>query len=244
MADSRPIAAITGGGRGIGKNIADLFVKTHAVIRIDRNADDFNADLSSPGAARELIDQIKAKHGRLDVLVNNARSSCRNLLMEETEDDWDHEMAVNLKSAYFLAKYGMELMGPGSSIVNIGSVTTNFVSHESAAYQISKGACLQLTRVLAFAGAKKGIRANCILPGFIVQDEYQPRYQQPDNTTYRQMVESIHPIGRPGSSDEIAEIAVFLASPAASFITGASIVADGGLTIQELAAFNYKAMRR
>ncbi len=100
-----------------------------------------------------------------------------------------------------------------------------------------------MTRVLAFIGAPKGIRCNAVLPGFIIQDEYVDRYMREDNVAYRETVEAIHPIGRPGTSDEVAQIALFLASDAASFITGQSITADGGLTMQELAAFKYKEMR-
>lgn len=236
------IVAITGAGRGIGRNIARAF-SSDTVVAIDRSAAAFNTDLASPGAARKLIDEIRAKHGRIDVLVNNARASVRSLLGEETEEDWDLEMAVNLKSAYFLGKYALEIMPAGGCIINIGSITTNFVSQESAAYQISKGACLAMTRVLAMQGAPKRVRCNAILPGCIIQDEHYQRYYGPGNERYRALMGAVHPLGRPGTSDEVAEIAVFLASDAAAFITGTSITADGGLTVQEIAAYHYKEMR-
>lgn len=230
------VVAVTGGGRGIGRNIANLFrASGDTVVSIDRKASEFNHDLSKPDAAKLLIEEIYQKHGRLDVLVNNARSHLRSKLFEETEEDWDIEMAVNLKSPYFLGKYAIQRMRSGS-IVNVGSVTTDFVSHESAAYQISKGACRQLTRVLALAGAPKGIRCNAVLPGFIVQDEYRVRYNQTDNAGYRRAVETCHPIGRPGSSDEVAEAVYYLASYQASFITGQCLTLDGGLTLLDIAA--------
>lgn len=236
------IVAITGAGRGIGRNISEAFSKLgDTIIAIDRSAAEFNNDLSRPHAASMLISEIRAKHGRLDVLVNNARSSNRSLLGEETEEGWDHEMTVNLKSAFFLAKYALPLMPQGGSIINIGSITANFVSQENAAYQISKGACLQMTRVLAVMGAPFGIRCNAILPGCVIQDEHRPRYDRADNENYRSVMNAIHPVGRPGTSDEVAAIAVFLAG--SSFITGTSITADGGLTIQDLAAYHYKEMR-
>lgn len=238
------IAAITGSGRGIGKNIAAEFAaQGYTIVGIDRHAPEFNTDLAAPGAARALIDEIRAKHGRIDVLVNNARSSCRSLLGEETEEDWDHEMTVNLKSAFFLSKYGMELMDRGSAIINIGSITANFVSQETAAYQISKGACLQMTRVLAMMGAPRGIRCNALLPGCIVQDEHRARYDKAGNERYREIMDGVHPLGRPGTATEVAAAAVFLASDASAWTTGASLTLDGGLTIQELAAFHYKEMR-
>ena len=236
------IVAITGAGRGIGRNIAAAFARLgDQIIAIDRSAPEFNNDLSKPHAAHMLAQEIKEKYGRLDVLVNNARSSNRSLLGEETEAEWDHEMAVNLKSAFFLAKYAMPLMPRGGAIINIGSITANFVSQENAAYQISKGACLQMTRVLAALGAPIGITCNAILPGCIIQDEHRARYERADNAHYRDVMNAVHPVGRPGTSDEVAAIAVFLASQ--PFITGAAITADGGLTIQDLAAYHYKEMR-
>ena len=235
------VVAVTGGGRGIGRNICKAFEKEGAtVVSIDRKADQFNTDLSHPYAGKLLIREIIAKHGRIDVLVNNARSHLRALLGEETEDDWDQEMAVNLKAAYFLGKYAIENMTDGA-IVNIGSVTTNFASHESAGYQVSKSACMGLTRSLAMLGASKNVRCNAVLPGFIVQDEYRVRYEQADNQPYRHEVEKMHPLGRPGTSDEVAEATLFLAK--AKWITGQSLTVDGGLTMQELAAFKYKEMR-
>ena len=235
------VVAVTGGGRGIGRNICKAFEREGAtVVSIDRKADQFNTDLSHPYAGKLLIGEILDKHKRIDVLVNNARSQLRSLLGEETEDDWDTEMAVNLKAAYFLGKYAIESMTDGA-IVNIGSVTTNFASHESAAYQISKSACMGLTRALAMLGAPKNVTCNAVLPGFIVQDEYRVRYDQQDNAAYRQAVQGMHPLSRPGTSDEVAEATVFLAK--SKWITGQSLTVDGGLTMQELAAFKYKEMR-
>lgn len=238
---NRMIVAVTGGGRGIGRNIVKAFQDLgDTVISIDRKADQFNTDLSHPYAGKLLIQEIIDKHGRIDVLVNNARSHLRSLLGEENEEDWDQEMAVNLKSAYFLGKYAIEHMSNGA-IVNIGSVTTNFASHESAAYQISKGACLSLTRCLAMLGAPKDVTCNAVLPGFIVQDEYRVRYEHDGNKAYRAAVENMHPLRRPGTSDEVAQATVFLAK--SKWITGTALTVDGGLTMQELAAFKYKSIR-
>lgn len=192
----------------------------------------FNADLRDEDSPRRLIDEVLERFGRLDVLVNNARGSTRRRLLEESEADWDEEMAVSLKSPYFLAKYAIECMTSGA-IVNLGSITSRFVSHESAAYQIAKGATEHLTRVLAFAGAPR-VRVNAVLPGMVLQDEHQARYARMDNAQYRRTVEDIHPLRRPCTSDEVARAVLFLSSEQASFITGTSLVVDGGLTVQEL----------
>lgn len=230
------IAMVTGAGRGLGKTIALAFEDAgYTVARCIRGAKEFNCDLADASAAPTLINAVIHKYGTIDVLVNNARASERNTLETEDEDTWDREIAVDLKSAYFLGKYAIENMH-GGAVVNVGSITTNFVSHESAAYQLSKGAVLQMTRVLAKLGGPRGVRCNAVLPGFIVTDEH--RYVAAENAEYRAAVEKIHPLGRAGSPWDIAKTCLFLAE--APWITGASLVVDGGLTIQELAGFTLK----
>jgi NAD(P)-dependent dehydrogenase (short-subunit alcohol dehydrogenase family) len=234
------VVAVSGAGRGIGKNIADLFERLGATVaRCDRKASELNVDLSTPNAGRALVSEILQKFGRIDVLVNNARSNLRNMLWDETEENWDFEMAVGVRAPYFLSKHAIQKMN-GGAIVNVGSVTANMVSHESAAYQVSKGAQLQLTRVLAKMGAFRGVRVNAVLPGSIIQDEHRDRYNQADNELYRQKMDEVHLTYRPGTSDEIANAVAFLASDLSSFTTGASLVIDGGLTIQDLLAFHMK----
>lgn len=237
---SGKVVAVTGAGRGIGRNIANLFERHGATVaRCDRKADMLNTDLALPYAGKLLMGDILEKYGRIDVLVNNARSNLRNALWQETEEDWDFEMAVGVKTPYFLSKYAIENM-QGGAIVNVGSVTTNVVSHESAAYQVSKGACLQLTRVLAKMGASKGVRVNAVLPGSIVQDEHQERYEREDNAEYRKKTQEVHLTGGPGTSDDVAWAVMFLSSEESKFTTGASLVVDGGLTIQDLLTFHVR----
>ena len=234
------VVVVTGAARGIGKNIADLFERLGGTVaRCDRKAQELNVDLSDPYAGRKLVEEIVKKYGRIDVLVNNARSNIRKFLWEETEEEWDFEMSVGVKAPYFLAKYSMPHM-KGGAIVNIGSVTANVVSHECAPYQISKGACLQLTRVLAQMGSHWNVRVNAVLPGAIVQNEHRERYGLLENQDYRLRVEEAHLVKRPGTSDEIANAAAFLASDLSGFTTGASLVVDGGLTIQDLLTFHVR----
>lgn len=237
---SGKVIAVTGAGRGIGKNIADLFERLGGTVaRCDRKASELNVDLSARDAGKTLVEEIIRKHGRIDVLVNNARSNLRNLLWDETEEQWDFEMAVGVRAPYFLSKHAMTHMN-GGAIVNVGSVTSNVVSHESAAYQVSKGACLQLTRVLAKMGQPLGVRVNAVLPGAIIQDEHRERYEQPDNAAYRSKFETVHLTNRPGTSDEVANAVAFLASDLSGFTTGASLVIDGGLTVQDLLTFHVR----
>lgn len=235
------VVAVTGAGRGIGKNIADLFESLGATVaRCDRKADALNRDLAEYGVGHNLITDVVERYGRIDVLVNNARSNLRNMLWDETESEWDFEMAVSVRAPYFLGKYAILNMKNGGAIVNVGSVTANVVSHESAAYQVAKGACLQLTRVLAKMGRSRGVRVNAVLPGAIIQDEHRERYNQEDNADYRAKFNAVHLTDRPGTSDEVAHAVAFLASDLSGFTTGASLVIDGGMTAQDLLTFHVR----
>ena len=111
---SGKVVAVTGAGRGIGRNIANLFEQHGATVaRCDRKADMLNTDLAMPYAGKLLMQDILEKYGRIDVLVNNARSNLRNMLWDETEDDWDFEMAVGVRAPYFLSKYAIQNMDGG-----------------------------------------------------------------------------------------------------------------------------------
>ncbi|TAN51790.1 MAG: SDR family oxidoreductase [Methylococcaceae bacterium] len=248
------VALVTGSGRGIGKNIARAFAQagaTLAVCDIDEergkqacdelkavgyDAGFFPVDLGQKGAPRALLESVVAGLGRIDVIVNNARAGQRLAFEDETEDNWDLAMAVNLKSVFFLAQAAIPLMPAGGAIINISSVSARLVSRESASYQASKAGLLQLTRYLAKVAGPRGVRVNAVLPGFIVQDEHRARYEQNDNARYRELAGQLHPLGAPGRADDVANAAIFLASVEAAFITGQAFVVDGGLTIQDQSA--------
>lgn len=250
---SNKVILVTGGARGIGKNIAKRFAKEGSnVIICDISEEAGKAtqreladegisvnflqmDLSKRGASQEMIRQIIKDSGRLDVLVNNARSGERVGFWEETDDTWDQGMAVTLKAAFFASQEAIRAMsqkGEGS-IVNIGSVASILVCHESPVYHAAKAGLMHLTRYLAVQGGACGVRVNTVLPGFIVQDEHVERYERDDNEEYRKTAEFCHPLGYIGKSNDIANFVLFICSPEASFITGQCIALDGGLTIQE-----------
>lgn len=248
------VCLVTGAGRGIGRNIACALGQEGGVIALcDINpelggevkeslvskgivAEFFQTDLGVKGEPRRLIEAVIQRFGRLDVLVNNARAGQRASFEEESEDNWDLAMGVNLKAVFFLAQAAIPAMSDNSSIVTIGSISGLLVSQESPSYQISKAGLLHLTRYLATQAGEKGIRVNTVLPGFIVQDEHRHRYDGagPDQARYRAIAEALHPLhGGPGHSDDIANAVIFLASNEAGFITGQELIVDGGLSIQD-----------
>lgn len=255
------VVAVTGSARGIGKNIARVFGLQGArvaICDIDQEkgrttqselcqqgieADFFQVDLSQRGEPQAMIRQIVQRQGRIDVLVNNARSGRRVPMLEEDDDSWEEGMAVTLKAAFFASQEAIRAMkqtGGGGRIVNISSVAAHFTCHESPTYHIAKAGLLQMTRYLAAQAGSYGVCVNAVLPGFVVQDEHRERYERDENRNYREIAEFCHPTGRVGESDDVAKIVLFLCSTEASFISGQCIVVDGGLTLQDPSDLVYR----
>ncbi len=254
------VAIITGGARGIGKNIAFAFGREGAHVAIvDINIDNgmltkdelagkgisvsfHHTDLSLKGAAINMVQEVVREYGRLDILVNNAGSGKRRDLLEEDEDSWEEGISVTLKAAFFASQEAIRNMSKtgGGNIINISSVAALVACHKSPIYHIAKAGMLQMTRYLAVCSGKYGIRVNAILPGFIVQDEHLARYEKDDNKNYRRIAGFCHPVGHVGSSDDVANAALFLCSPDAAFITGHGLTIDGGLIIQEQSDLTFR----
>jgi len=242
------VAIVTGAGRGIGRNIARAFAGAGAtVVVVDiederlaevateiPGADLVRADLAASGAPGRVVREAVARHGRLDVLVNNARSGSRVGFAEETEETWDATMAVTLRSAFFAAQAAIEVMAKtgGGSIVNMGSIAAELSCDEAPSYHAAKAGLVQITRYLAPHAAEFGVRVNALMPGFVVQDEHRPRWDADDNEAYRASVLPALPLGA-GTSDDVAEAALFFASDASRWITGQTLTLDGGQTVLE-----------
>ena len=247
------VALVTGSARGIGKSIAAAFGMAGAQVAVcDINGDSseatvrelqklgisaeyFVVDLSKNGEPQRMVTEVSKKFGRLDILVNNARAGVRRELLEESEDNWDLTMSVGLRAAFFASQRAIPVMETtgGGSIVNISSVAAFLVSLESASYHAAKASLVQLTKYLAVNSGARQIRVNSVLPGFIVQDEHRERYLRDDNAGYRARAEGCHPLKRVGNASEVADAVLFLCSDSARFITGQSIVVDGGFTVQD-----------
>ncbi len=239
------VAVVTGGARGIGAACARRFAAegaavvvadileeegeaTAQAIRDDGGAAAFiPCDTGDGAQARALVERTLARHGRIDVLVNNAGIFTIADFLDVTEEDFDRVLRTNLKG-YFLvgqaAARAMAAAGTGS-IINISSVNGVMAIETIAPYVVSKGGVNQLTSVMALALARSGVRVNAIGPGTILTELSGSLLT---DEAARRRVLSRTPMGRIGRPEEIAGIAVFLASDDSSYVTGQVIYADGG----------------
>ncbi|HWD26979.1 MAG TPA: glucose 1-dehydrogenase [Rhizomicrobium sp.] len=247
---SGKIALITGGNRGLGFAIADALAGAGAKIviaaRDDQTAGECIAKLRGQGTdcifvqtdvAQEesrsrCVEAAVAHFGSLHILVNNAGISIRKLPEQLSLEDWESVIAVNLTAPFALARlaYPHIKRAGGGKIINIGSLYSTFGAPMVAPYAASKGGVVQLTRALATAWAKDAIQVNALIPGWHDTD-LTARARQ-DVAGLEERVVGRTPAGRWGTPDDIRGAAVFLASSASDFVTGASVVVDGGFSVQ------------
>lgn len=246
------IVLITGAARGLGYGMAEEFAQYGAKIIIADiqealakeaaatiastygvETDAFALDVTSVSAIKEAFAQIKARHGKLDVLVNNAGIQIRRASKEFEEKDWDLLMGVNLKGGFFCCQQAALLMEDGGSIVNISSGTSVRTTPGRAPYVISKAATNAMTSVLAAEwgedrGDKHAIRVNAIAPGWIATQMVKDGFAS--GVVSEKQIYSCVPFKRLAEPNEIAKAVVFLASEQASYITGQTLFVDGGWT--------------
>ena len=244
------VAVVTGGNGGIGLGMArGLAAAGAGIVVAARNREKSDAavrDLQGRGAnalalavdvtqgadVTRMIEETVAKLGRLDILVNNAGTNIRHPLHELDEVDWHTVIDTNLSSAFLCCKAVYPVMkrqGAGK-IINIGSMMSIFGASYAPAYAASKGGIVQLTKSIASSWARDNIQANAVLPGWIDTD--LTRRAREVVPTLNDNVLRRTPVGRWGTIDDMSGIAVFLASPASDFVTGAAIPVDGGFAIQ------------
>ncbi len=197
------------------------------------NVDDhfFACDLTDARAIADLQPAILQWQDTISVLVNNAKCSVRTNAISETAATWDATMAVGLRAPFLISQQLAPHMCNGSSIINIGSIAGRLVANESPSYHASKAGLEHLTRYLAIAYAPRGIRVNCVLPGFIVQQRHGARYWDDDNSSFREATLRCLSGARPGSDTDVAEVVEFLCSDASKFVSGTSIVVDGAASV-------------
>lgn len=244
------VAIVTGGNSGIGLGMAKGMAAAGAMLVIaGRNAQKnaaasqelrelgaqvlaVEADVTQPEACHALVQATLARFGRLDILVNNAGTNIRKPPQDYSLDEWKTILDTNLTSAFVCsqAAYPALVKAGGGKIINTGSMTSIFGAGFAAPYSASKGAIVQLTKALASAWAKDNIQVNAILPGWI--DTELTRQARKDLPGLHDRVLARTPAARWGDPDDFAGIAIFLASRASDFVTGAAIPVDGGYSSQ------------
>lgn len=246
-------ALITGASVGIGHHTALAFAREGAKVAVNSQstrgqavADEINkthgegtaiflqGKVEDPADAKRMIDESIKAFGKLDVLVNNAGIVLPGSVDAMSIDDWDATMAVNCRGVFLMSKFAAihMLETGGGSIVHNASVCGVKGLKDRAAYSASKGAVVALTKAMAADYVDKGIRVNCVNPGTTLTPSLQDRINAFDDpAAAKEMFISRQPMKRLGESEEIANAILFLASDEASFITGAILNVDGGLTI-------------
>ena len=246
------VALITGASRGIGRTIAQVFAREGARVVVTARSKELLYQLAGEITAdggqaipmvldvteepdwRRGINAAVNGYGKLDVLVNNAGTVFRRYIDEMSESDWDGMMAVNVKGVFLGTKHAISAMrkAGGGSIVNIGAIGGLVASpFGSSAYNATKGAVRLFTKATAVECAKDGIRCNCVHPG-AVGGPMASDDQSSDPIISGERLANI-PLGREGTTEEVAHLVLYLASDESSFVTGADMVIDGGKTARQ-----------
>ena len=241
-------ALVTGGASGIGRAIAETYAREGAqVVVADRNREAGEAvvagirerggaakfepvDISQGSQVHALMERVRGQVGTLDVLAANAGVMICKTLEETSEEEWDFLHGINLRGMFLTLKHGGPLVRrPGGVIVTTGSIDGLFGAPENAAYAATKGGIIAMSRAAALDYAKAGIRLNCVCPGWIdtpMNDLYFKGKPEEKDKAAR-----MHPVGRLGTPEDIANAALFLATEEASFMLGLSLIVDGGMTV-------------
>ncbi len=245
------VCIITGGAKGIGEATARLFRQEGAqvaVVDIDEpkgmalvseldesgdNAIFIKCDVSCSVEVKSMVEKVKDKFNRVDILVNSAGITDDATVVTTLEENWNRVIGVNLTGIYLCCKEVVPLMTEqgGGSIVNLGSIASFVGLQSNAAYNASKGGVLMLTRNMAVDFASKNIRVNAVCPAMIMTPMLEDFIKlQPDPEAYVKGVEASTPLGRMGTSEEVAHAVLFFAADDCKFATGSALMVDGGYT--------------
>ncbi|MEM7281606.1 MAG: SDR family oxidoreductase [Pseudomonadota bacterium] len=234
------VVLITGASRGIGAETAKAFLaKDYLVVTAQRspstidNAIDIPVDLNDLEVCEALIQKVVSQWGRLDILVNNAGLMKESSVEHCSLELWEETLRLNLTVPFLLSKFAIPyLKKHNGCIVNIGSVEGIGSNPNHAAYCASKAGLHALTRATAVDHGRE-IRCNAVAPGWIETELNANLVDSMSNpASFKERLEDIHPLGRAGSPSEVAALVVYLASEEASFITGQTLIADGGRTVK------------
>lgn len=245
------VALITGAGTGIGRAMALAFAREGANLalagrrkdKLQHVADEITAngggalavqcDVTLAADAERAVRETVERFGSLNVLVNNAGTLSAATVEELSEDDWDGVMRVNIKGPFLMSRAVLPVMrrGGGGSIINTGSILGLVAMKSRAAYCASKGGVTMLTKAMALDHAHQNIRVNCICPSLVETEMVQSLFSEsPEGRALRAARLAGIPLGRIGKPEDVAELAVYLASDESSWLTGVAIPLDGGLS--------------
>ncbi|HBT59933.1 MAG TPA: beta-ketoacyl-ACP reductase [Acholeplasmataceae bacterium] len=233
------VAVVTGGAKGIGMEIAKAFAKEGAIViaadmgdlaYAEKNVFGYKLNVTDSEGCKVFFDEIVSKYGKIDILVNNAGITKDAMTRKMTDEQWDAVINVNLKGVFNLTRYvgpQMEAQGSGS-IINISSVVGLFGNIGQANYAATKAGVIGLTMTWAKEFARKGaqVRVNAIAPGYVMTDILK--------TVPQELLDGfakLTMLGRLGQPEEVAKVALFLASDDASYITGQTISVNGGMRL-------------
>lgn len=241
------VVVITGAGRGIGFALAERFAQEGAQVVIAEIDTETGAaaaaklkgtfeqlDVRDAKAVARVVSSIQAKHGRIDVWVNNAGIAHKGMAVDVEPEDWDADIGVMLSGAFYCAHHVGKIMleqGHGA-MVNVASVNGLFAQKARAPYCSAKAGLIMLTKVLASEWGERGVRVNAVAPGVVMTDLVQEGIDQ--GIVTEQAYLSRIPMGRLGNLNEVVEAVTFLASSEASFVTGEVLRVDGGWTAYHL----------
>lgn len=244
------VAFVTGGGAGIGRAISLAFAAEGArvaVVDIDPEAAEetvqkiaaaggeavaVEADVASEPDVARAVATVVQRYGRIDTLVNNAGINCSGTPVDELQlEVWERVLAVNLRGPFLCVKHAVPHMPPGSTIVNIASTRAFMSEPHTEPYSASKGGIVALTHALAISLGPRRIRVNCISPGWIDTSGWQ-KAGAVGQVELTEADHAQHPVGRVGRPEDIARACIFLATEDSSFMTGANVIIDGGMTVK------------
>ncbi|MFC1565006.1 SDR family NAD(P)-dependent oxidoreductase [candidate division KSB1 bacterium] len=242
-------ALITGGASGIGKATAELFSAEDAnIVLVDIDTEKgeetareisekggnvmfIKADISSSDDCKNTVDAAVSMYGKIDILFNNAGIIRRATVLDHSEEDWDRVMAVNVKSVFLMSKYVIPVMekNGGGAIVNTSSGWGLTGGAKAVSYCASKGAVVQITKAMAIDHGAANIRVNCVCPGDTDTSMLRNEAGQLNENVeefYKDAAD--RPLGRIGIPEDIAKAVLFLVTDSSSFVTGTTLVVDGG----------------